>query len=194
MPPETFTSPMGSHDQLRAIRANDEKALQLFYRNNYPKVEKYVVDNNGTKDEAKDVYQEAFIATWRNIQLDKFQADDPSALSAYIFQIAKNKWIDQLRSRKSRQTFSMEEDQLFGIAAEPVTDENMEYIEAVKEEYKSLGQKCRDLLNRFYFQKQSLREIAAFFKWTEPSAKNNKYRCLEELRKLVRQKIQKNFL
>jgi RNA polymerase sigma factor (sigma-70 family) len=194
MSPEIFIHPMGSHEQFRAIRANDQKALQLLYRNNYPKVEKYVVDNNGTKDEARDVYQEAFIATWRNIQLDKFKADDPSALPGYIFRIAKNKWIDQLRSKKSKPTLSLEEDQVYGIADDGVPDENKDYIDAVKEEYMSLGQKCRDLLNRFYFQKESLREIAVFFNWTEPSAKNNKYRCLEELRKLVRQKIQKNFL
>lgn len=176
---------------LPAIKANDEQVLRQLYAGTYPSVVRYVQKNSGTEDDAKDIYQEAFLAAWRNIQLDKFQATEPSALSAYIFQIAKNKWIDHLRSTKTKQTISLEDGMLNGVTTDMVPPENAEYLDAVKKQMQSLGEKCRDLLNRFYYHKQSIREIAEHFNWTEPSAKNNKYRCLQELRTLVKSKVQK---
>ncbi|HRO71752.1 MAG TPA: sigma-70 family RNA polymerase sigma factor, partial [Chitinophagaceae bacterium] len=108
-----------------------------------------------------------------------------------IFQIAKNKWIDHLRSRKNKQTVSLEDSMVNGTTTDMISAENAEYLDTVKNEMKSLGERCRELLNRFYYHKQSIREIAQHFNWTEPSAKNNKYRCLQELRTLVKNKVQK---
>ena len=65
---------------------------------------------------------------------------------------------------------------------EPPEADNEQYIEQVKSGYLSMGDQCKELLKRFYFRKESLREIAAFFSWTEATAKNNKYRCLQKLR------------
>jgi len=47
-----------------AIKANDSVALQEFYTRNYYKTEAMVLKNNGTQEQAKDIYQEAFIAVW----------------------------------------------------------------------------------------------------------------------------------
>ena len=54
------------------IKTNDEAALKKIYQQNYRQTEQFILNNNGSKDEAKDTYQEAFIAVWRNVQLDKF--------------------------------------------------------------------------------------------------------------------------
>ena len=194
MQKDTFQDTIGSHEQLTAIRSNDEKAMQLFYQTNFPKVERYVLDNSGTKEEAKDVYQEAFIAVWRNIQMGRFDVQHGGSLDGYLYRVAKNKWIDNLRRIKGRQPVPLEGDHLNGMINEQVAEENNEYLDIVKKEYLSLGQKCRNLLNLFYYQKNSLKEIATFFNWTEASAKNNKYRCLEELRAMVRKKIQNGIL
>ena len=65
------------------FKNNDEQVLKYLYVTNYAKIEKYVLSNSGTIDEAKDIYQEAFIAVWRNVQLDKVSFDTPD----------KVKWI-----------------------------------------------------------------------------------------------------
>ncbi|RYD82846.1 MAG: sigma-70 family RNA polymerase sigma factor [Sphingobacteriales bacterium] len=59
-------------------------------------------------------------------------------------------------------------------------------IAQVAENFKKLGANCRQLLTDFYFKKESLRTIAANFKWTEATAKNNKYRCIEKLKILLK--------
>ena len=51
-----------------------------------------------TEEEAKDIYQEAFIIVWRNVQLEKFTPGNESEVAGYLFNVAKYKWIDHLRS------------------------------------------------------------------------------------------------
>ncbi|MBN8665965.1 MAG: sigma-70 family RNA polymerase sigma factor [Chitinophagales bacterium] len=179
--------------QFIGLKENDEKVLQYIYVSNYPKVERFVLDNNGTADDARDVYQEAFVAVWRNVQMDRFQPQNESAVAGYLYQIARNKWLDQIRSVKNRKTTTMPENAFEQVADEPMIEEgDLQYLELVKEKYEALGDPCRDLLKRFYFKKESMREIAAHYSWTEASAKNNKYRCLQKLRTMVINKEEKN--
>ncbi len=178
-PPE-HSSPL-----LDAIRRDDQPVLKKLYIDCFHSVQVYILNNSGTEEEIKDIYQEAFVAVWRNIQLDRFVPDSEQAFSAYLFRVAKNKWIDELRKKKTRLSVLTGAELESQITDEEYADETDSYIDAVKEKYAYLGQRCRELLNRFYFMKQSLREIAEAFSWTEASAKNNKYRCLKQLRELI---------
>lgn len=173
-----MTQDTSKDSQLSAIRANDEKVLKLLYRENYPQVEKYVLANNGTAEEAKDIFQEAFIATWRNIQLGKFTE---GSLEAYLFRIAKNKWIDYLRINKRMHKVPLTDE----IPETNETAVTEELLKKIKENFRLLGDLCRDVLERFYFYRQSMQTIAGALKWTEATARNNKYRCLQQLRKSV---------
>lgn len=167
------------------LKSGDGALLKVLYIRHYGSLEHYVLKNNGSTDDAKDTYQEAFIAVWRNVQLDRFVPQDEGEFAAYLIRVAKNKWIDQLRKHKNKHMVSVEEEHVVGITAGEFIDETDTYINTVKKQYVHLGARCRELLGRFYFSKQSLREIAAVFDWTEASAKNNKYRCLKQLRELV---------
>lgn len=174
------------------LKSDDERILKVLYVNNYHNFEQYVLKNSGTPDEAKDTYQEAFIAVWRNVQLARFLPNNEKDFNAYLFRVGKNKWIDELRKNKYRNTISVDDGHGIDVPAEDVVDETDTYINAVKKQYKYLGARCRELLGRFYFRKQSLREIATEFAWTDASAKNNKYRCLKQLRDLVIKKGEAN--
>lgn len=182
--------PLSTQDFLQVVKSGDEKVLKKLYAGLYGRVEQYVRNNSGTGEDAKDIYQEAFLAVWRNISLGRFAPGDENAFSAYLFQVAKFKWIDRLRAIKGKQVVDINEEQLGERLPDPATDEEEDYMNLVRSELTRLGSQCRELLNRFYFRQQSLREIATHFSWTEASAKNNKYRCLQQLRNFVRQKIQ----
>ncbi len=173
-------------EQLRAIQNNDEKVLEVLYKENYPKTEKYVLQNNGTAEQARDIFQEAFIALWRNIQLKKFVLQEGKSIEAYLFQIAKNKWLDHLRSAGYKRTTELKAQHDNAIEMDMATGINEKEIQQVKENFAQLGGNCKELLRRFYFQKQSLRTIAESMSWTEATAKNNKYRCIERLRNLMK--------
>ena len=50
------------------IKNNDRDTLEKIYQENFHKVLSYILKNSGTPQQAKDIYQEAFIAMWRNIK------------------------------------------------------------------------------------------------------------------------------
>lgn len=172
-------------DLMRAIKTNDENALSNLYTANYKKVEHFILKNNGNTDQAKDIYQEAFIAMWQNIQMDKFQPQNDTSLHNYLFTIAKNKWLDHLRSSNVKKTVSID---FLGenlMTIDELDDNTIELLESIKEKFRHLGDNCKELLKRFYYAKEPLKTIATAFNWTEETAKNNKYRCMEKLRQLI---------
>lgn len=173
--------------QSNAIKANDDAALKSLYENNYYKTEKYVLKNNGSVEQAKDIYQEAFIAMWRNIRLDKFYPENESALAGYLYQIAKNKWLDHLRSNQHKKRTPLSN---FSNRLPEETEEEADngYIDDVVKQFEQLGENCREVLTRFYYKKESMKTIAKLFDWTEATARNNKYRCLQRLRELLKNK------
>ena len=167
------------------IKNNDSTVLQQLYGKNYVKVRSYVLKNNGDEQQAKDIYQEAFLAMWRNIKDDKFAVDTKGNIGGYIFQIAKFKWLDYLRSKEFRSTTFINRDIEF---EEPQSDEDEAKrikIKQIMNAVDQLGKKCQNLLKLFYFEKKSYKEIAKIVGMDEASARNAKYRCQEKLRKLT---------
>ncbi|WP_177180931.1 RNA polymerase sigma factor [Parapedobacter koreensis] len=169
---------------IERLRYDETATLNALYVQYYRTSVHYVLQHAGSEDDAKDIYQEAFLAVWRNVQLGRFVPADEQEFGAYLARVCKNKWIDELRRRRSRR-MPVTDEQASASAVPDTTDEIDTYIDAVKRNYRHLGTRCRELLHRFYFRRQRLRKIADDFGWTEASAKNNKYRCLKQLRELV---------
>jgi RNA polymerase sigma factor (sigma-70 family) len=187
MQQDTISTHLKLVEQCDAIKANDDKILKSLYQENYFKIEKYVLNNNGSREQAKDIYQEAFIVVWRNIQLDRLSAENETTIAGYLFKVAKNKWIDYLRSIQYKKVTSLNDDTEV-LQAEVFGEEENKYLEEVKHNFKLLGENCREVLTRFYYKKEPLKDIAINLNWTEATARNNKYRCIQRLREMIKNK------
>ncbi|MAU72334.1 MAG: hypothetical protein CML04_09575 [Pseudozobellia sp.] len=171
---------------LEGFRRNEERILKEVYRIVFPKVRAFILKNSGDEASAKDVFQEAFIACWHNVKDDKFDAS--GNLEAYLFTIAKNKWTDYLRSSRFKKTVRKEVATWIGVE-----DEKDEFFEEqddqeiLKNAIQKLGNGCKNLLALFYFERRSMEEIAKKLALGTASARNKKYRCMEQLRLLAQQ-------
>ena len=164
---------------------NEDKTLEKVYRHNYKMVRSYVMKNNGTEDEAKDVFQDAMIVTWMNLKEGKFEIRNEFSLSAYLYRIAKNKWLDKLRAKSKVQKFSED------LTADPLSGEELELAEESQRKVEYLGslfgrldEKCKQVLTHFYYEKKRLEEIAADMSYDVGSIRTIKYRCMQRLRKM----------
>ena len=170
---------------MKAIQNNNESVLQDIYSEVYPKVEYYILSNSGSKDQAKDVFQDAFLVMWNNVKNDKFSKSHGS-IQGYVYQIAKYKWIDILRSPAHRYNNVIEKD--YGEEDEIEIDNAFEKDRNVNEIIKTLdllSEACKQLLELFYFEKKSIDKIALTMNIESASARNKKYRCMQKLRSLV---------
>ena len=179
---------MGTSLQQRNIidgfRKNDPEILKEIYLVVYPKVRGFILKNNGDDHRAKDIFQEAFIACWKNIKNDKVMTN--SNIEAYLYTIAKNKWTDYLRSADYKKRVSANEiGPLTVVEDEKIEDETLENNKkALKEAWEQLGENCKNLLNMFYFERKSMEDISKVMNIASTSARNQKYRCMEKLRTL----------
>jgi RNA polymerase sigma factor (sigma-70 family) len=155
-------------------------AIKALYKH-YPVVRQLVLKNSGSKQDAEDVYQESLIILYRKVRENDFVLT--SALSTFLVGICRLQWMNELRKRNKQVTNGLGE----------VTAKDAERFTAYLEEESKfkqaeqallhLGEKCRDILRLFYFDKLDFRSIASKVGLSnERVAKNQKYRCLEKAR------------
>lgn len=170
-----------------------EELLKQIYAENYSWVETYVCQNSGTDADARDLFQESVTAAWINVREGRFEGDS-GQFRAYLRQICRFKWINQLRANTRGRV-------VYGDPAEQPDLVMMEADMAEEQLYKSellgrgwlqLGEKCKDVLKLFYYKRKSLVEIAGVTGDTEESLKTIKYRCMMRLRKFFMEEMTKD--
>lgn len=173
---------------IQGVLQNNEGVLQSLYAEVFPKVRVYVLQNKGSEAQAKDIFQDAFLAFWKNIRNEQYEAREESAVQAYLFTIAKNKWIDYLRSNDYRKAVGNSE---LTPVAESIWDqedvseaeeENENRLMAMRQAMAYLGKECKMVLTQFYFERMPIDSIAESLNIGSASARNKKYRCMEKLR------------
>ena len=170
--------------QVTAFKKNDRQAMQEVYEHTFPKFRSHVFRNSGNEAEAKDVFQDAFVACWRNIKDDKF--DGAGSVEAYLYTIARNKWTDHLRSARFRKTVGAEG--LSKVVQEAGDDSGGELDdkrETMLKALDQLGDACQQLLGLFYYERKTMKQVAKDLGIAAASARNKKYRCMERLRSLA---------
>ncbi|MGO3182437.1 MAG: RNA polymerase sigma factor [Aequorivita sp.] len=167
------------------IKENDASTLKELYKINFIKVKRYVLKNSGSEQQAKDIYQESFLAMWRNVKNNRFSSKSETAINGYIYQIAKNKWRDHLRSSRYKNTTFINREIEFDESEIEENEVQDKKIKLIMDSINQLGERCQLLLKLFYFQRKPYKEIAQIMKMDEASARNAKYRCQEQLKKMT---------
>jgi len=161
---------------------NDRKCMEQIYAQNYKSVEMYILQNSGKTADAKDIYQEAIVAAWINVKEGKFEPQGGKTIGGYIFQIAKFKWLDKLKSKTHRSTVRLVHENQPEQTADDYNEEEESRMQYLTELYKNLDDKCKAILNRFYYQKMSLEEIGSELDYDSGTVKTLKYRCMKKLK------------
>lgn len=177
---------LDSNEQLllRGLANNDTKAIDTIYKDNFNMVQALILNNNGTYDDARDIFQEAVITLYEKAKSDSFVLT--CQIKTYIYSVCRRLWLKRLQQmgRYSGQVESLEE-------TVPV-EEDLEFHEKRNADFaimeralNSLGEPCKGLLEAYYLQKKGMTEIAQDFGYTNAdNAKNQKYKCLMRLKKL----------
>ncbi len=170
---------MSDEEVIAKIKKGDERALDFLYKKNYKMMTNMIIKNNGSEDEAKDIYQEALVVVWQKVLSTDFVLS--SKLSTYLYSICQNLWRKELE-RKNRHTGEDE------ITKTEITDiDKKERIEVINRCINDLGETCRAILTYYYFDDMSMAEIAEKMGFANAdTAKTKKYKCKQELDKMVK--------
>lgn len=169
---------------LKGLARNDKKAVETIYRENYNMIQVLVVNNNGSADEAKDIFQEAMIVLYEKVRSGTFELN--CLIKTYVYSVSRRLWLKRLQQLNRYPTGLENIDGVIPVEEEIEEHEkrNAEF-EMMNKAISSLGEPCKSLLEAYYLQKRKMQEIAANFGYTNAdNAKNQKYKCLMRLKKI----------
>jgi RNA polymerase sigma factor (sigma-70 family) len=166
------------------IRKKNRIVLQELYKAHYPMILNLICSNSGTEQEAKDIYQEAVIAFYEKVQEPDFVLH--CKVKTYLYAVSRRLWLKRLWEKK-RYRGKIEEGEPFAGIEEEITD-----IEAKEKTFQQmamsledLGDPCKSILEAFYLRESTMESIRDMFGYSNTdTAKNQKYKCLQRLKKL----------
>jgi len=169
---------------LQGLARNDKKAVETIYKENYSTVQSLIINNNGTADDAKDIFQEAMIVLYEKARSGTFELC--CQIKTYMYSVSRRLWLKRLQQANR---FSGDIGNTEGVVQ--VEDDIEDHarrdaeFEMMEKAILSLGEPCKSLLEAFYLQKRNMQEIAVNFGYTNAeNAKTQKYKCLMRLKKI----------
>ncbi len=145
-------------------------------------------------DEATDIYQDAVIVLFENYQKGKL-VELHSTMKTYFYGIAKNLISAYLKKRNKQRLYtdvrSYTEWENYATLGYDNNDETAIREEMLAHAVQKLPAKGQSIMQLFYYEKKSLREITQILGYTnEAVVKSTKMRYKKELRKILEQSMQ----
>jgi RNA polymerase sigma factor (sigma-70 family) len=169
---------------LKGIAEKNSTAIERVYRENFGLIQNFILKNNGSSDDARDIFQEAMMVLFEKSQQETFTLT--CQIKTYLYSISRRLWLKKLQ-QGSRWLYSSDDIEETVPVEEEIEEKEKLDLDFLHMEnaMKRLGEPCKSLLESYYFKKKSMVEISEHFGYTNAdNAKNQKYKCLMRLKKL----------
>lgn len=171
-------------DVIEKIRLRNQKTLVQIYKDTFPMVLRHVTSNKGSKEDAQDVFQDAYYILIQKIDDPNFVLS--SQVSTFLVGISKNLWLKKITKNSIDPHLYKEEILMNEEYSDEADDLKLNKVKNISDSISLLGEPCKTLLIQYYYFKQTMKEIAELLHYTNAeNAKNQKYKCLQRLKKLV---------
>jgi RNA polymerase sigma factor (sigma-70 family) len=169
---------------LQGLAQSDKNAIETIYKENFNMIQSLILNNSGSADDAKDIFQETMIVLYERVRSGTFELN--CLIKTYVYSVSRRLWLKRLQ-QMNRYAPSLD-----GLHETIPVEEEMEAHERMNSEFDmmnkaigSLGEPCKSLLEAYYLEKKNMQEIALSFGYTNAdNAKNQKYKCLMRLKKI----------
>lgn len=173
------------HETFLGLKSKDSEAYEILYKFYYPSVKNFILKNNGNEDDAKDIFQETIIVLLEKVPKDDFNLT--SSLKTFIFAISSNLWLKRLRdtNKMVKAEIGVYEKYLvdYEDAEQEIHQANSNKVVGV---FKIITNKCITLLKAIFYDEKNIDTVTKEFGYTtKHNAQNQKFKCLEQARKVA---------
>lgn len=150
----------------------------------------FVLKNRGSWEDAKEIFSEAVFSVLSKSKTKTFHIQ--GSLSAYLNGTCRNLWLNRLKKRGDAQSIIDKEGKEL-----PITDFEDGIAEKLEVEmshnlllecFSQLDERCKKILDNFYWKKASFKDIALELDITDSNARKIAERCREKLKKCINKK------
>jgi RNA polymerase sigma factor (sigma-70 family) len=169
---------------LQGLARSDKKAIETIYRENYNMIQSLIINNSGSAEDARDVFQETMIVLYERVRSGSFELN--CLIKTYVYSVSRRLWLKRLQQMNKYSPVTDNLQETVPVEEEIEENEriNNEFL-AMDKAISSLGEPCKGLLEAYYLEKKNMQEIALSFGYTNAdNAKNQKYKCLMRLKKI----------
>jgi RNA polymerase sigma factor (sigma-70 family) len=167
-------------DLIKGIRNHDSFILGYVYDTYYPLIEGYITHNQGSVEQARDIFQDAMIVVYNRIKSGELELS--CKFGTYLYAICKNIWVQErkkhlLRVEKLKQHPLMVNDP--GPADDPLLQIHLTTL--FNKHFEELSKDCQKILS-MYFNNFSVEEIRMAMNYKDlHHTADRKYRCKKSL-------------
>lgn len=172
-------------ERLKQERVSDE-AIAFLYRNYYGLLSNYTRQNQGSEQDAEDIFQEVIVNFIEIVKKDKFNGE--SSIKTFLYTLNKFTWLNEF---KRRNRASLREEK-YGDGADKEDKDVSHFL--MEREAKTLvmammdklGDVCRQILVAYYYDSLQMKEILPMVNYeNEQVLRNKKYKCLKSLEQML---------
>ncbi|HET6992506.1 MAG TPA: sigma-70 family RNA polymerase sigma factor [Bacteroidia bacterium] len=169
---------------VKAIQEREmlEPAILQLYKDHSEITRSFIIGKGGTVQDADDIFQETVVSFIDSVQKSKFRQE--SGIRTFLISISKNLWYNEIRRRQRadnrERLFEEERDQKDAGISEIIQDRELK--KQLNQLLHDLGDSCRKILELFYYENLSMKEIVSHLHYeNEQVVRNKKYKCLQQL-------------
>lgn len=163
-----------------------EDTMKAIYRSHFESLCWYVMNNNGSRQDAEDIFQEVLVSFIELVQQDKFRGE--STVKTFLYSLNRFTWLNELkrRGRALAREEKFEKGQVHIEMDAGHTIADREGKAQVMKVVSELGDTCKKILLLFYYENLSMKEILEQTDYdSEQVVRNKKYKCLKQLEQMV---------
>lgn len=170
---------------IKGIQDQDKAVLKQIYADSFPDIKRFVIDNYGSEQDAKDVFQDGIVIIYRKIKNRTFQLS--SSFDAYIYSVCRYIWMKKMYEKKQDIYNQNEYLEYEGVSDFLIDEyEKNEQYKLYQKHFKRLNKDCRKIL-KLFLQKKSLIDIAKKMGIESIKfVKKKKYKCKEQLVRYIK--------
>ncbi|MEO8065626.1 MAG: RNA polymerase sigma factor [Candidatus Doudnabacteria bacterium] len=169
-------------NHLQNAQNGDREAFGAIYEHFADKIYRFIYFRVGHREVAEDVLSDTFVKSWQKIN----QVNSPTALSAWLYQIAKNNIIDYYRLKKETVALEVVED-ILEDAVNPIDSANLGIQQnRILNVLSQLSVDQREVVKYRFFEDLSNEEIAYIMGKTEGAIRVIQHRAILRLKELLK--------
>jgi len=169
---------------LQRAQSGDQEAFAAIYDHLSEKIYRFVYFRVGHKEVAEDILSDTFVKGWQKIN----QVNSSTALSAWLYQIARNNVIDYYRLKK--ETIALEDvEEFLEDEVNPVDTVNLNLQQKkILQVMQDLPKEQRDVIKYKFFEDLTNEEIAYVLGKSEGAVRVIQHRAVAKLKELLNKK------
>lgn len=170
---------MTDEEIIQHFRAgNHDAPIKVLYKE-FPKLKAHILASGGNAADARETFHDALILLIEKVSNPSFALT--SKLTTYLYGITRLLWKNKLRKQHKNRELEWSDTMI-------LTNEDVGYhqeqelkISALENVLEAITERCQEIFRRFYFEKESMEEIANAMGFSSTnSAKTQKYKCMEQ--------------